>query len=568
MDAEVSANTEHNIGGEEFNHHLPFANRHYFPVSGQMMERTTRERKRKTKKILLNVPAKMSVDWCQSMDHELGKTAIILLPLCFAACMASVFPVGLHKQYVHHEHLVAPVVHKTAHVARSQYHSQDNFGQYSYGYAEPNGAKKETRHADGTVVDLVIFAVCVVCWGQSWDTVAIGSRLSVSRVSISSSRDEGVDALREVDVGSCDSIGADRVGHNGSGHVVGGLDDGREVLVGGRGQGRAEAVFVSDVVVGQEGAIGQRVLQLRTNNGAVSMTSLLLGTVGLGVSVAVLPEVVLAVVLTACHVGSLVDHGCHEVLVVHVLLVETNRERRIRSCTARSCPGCGTDCVPRGQSCGPRVPRGARGARTACGDRQGTRWPCRQRSTTATRSIRGYTDTSLSDEYNAAAETEIPRNLETRSWEVRVDSLSEVDVWSWDGIGADRVRQNRGGHVIGGLDDGQEVLGGGRGQGRAEAVFVSDVVVGQDGAIWQRCKGDFELTSRCQQRYGEVDVWSWDGIGADRVRQNRGGHVIGGLDDGQEVLGGGRGQGRAEAVFVSDVVVGQDGAIGQGVPVK
>ncbi|CAG0922153.1 unnamed protein product [Notodromas monacha] len=78
--------------------------------------------------------------------------SLILLPLCFAACMASVFPVGLHKQYVHHEHLVAPVVHKTAHVARSQYHSQDNFGQYSYGYAEPNGAKKETRHADGTVV--------------------------------------------------------------------------------------------------------------------------------------------------------------------------------------------------------------------------------------------------------------------------------------------------------------------------------------------------------------------------------------------------------------------------------
>ncbi|CAG0919499.1 unnamed protein product [Notodromas monacha] len=73
--------------------------------------------------------------------------SLILLPLCFAACMASVVPVGfLQHQYV------APVVHKTSHVARTQYHSQDNFGQYNYGYAEPNGAKQETRHADGTVV--------------------------------------------------------------------------------------------------------------------------------------------------------------------------------------------------------------------------------------------------------------------------------------------------------------------------------------------------------------------------------------------------------------------------------
>ncbi|CAG0924461.1 unnamed protein product [Notodromas monacha] len=75
--------------------------------------------------------------------------SLILLPLCFAACMASVLPLG----YGHYEkQYLAPVVHKTSLVARSQYHSQDKLGQYKYGYAEPNGAKEETRHADGTVV--------------------------------------------------------------------------------------------------------------------------------------------------------------------------------------------------------------------------------------------------------------------------------------------------------------------------------------------------------------------------------------------------------------------------------
>jgi hypothetical protein len=41
--------------------------------------------------------------------------------------------------------------HTVAHVARSQHHTQDAYGNYAYGYAEPNGAKKEVRHPDGTV---------------------------------------------------------------------------------------------------------------------------------------------------------------------------------------------------------------------------------------------------------------------------------------------------------------------------------------------------------------------------------------------------------------------------------
>merc|ERR1719341_2635724 len=42
----------------------------------------------------------------------------------------------------------APVVHAAA-PEGSQYHSQDDFGQYSYGYSDPNSVKQEIKTADG-----------------------------------------------------------------------------------------------------------------------------------------------------------------------------------------------------------------------------------------------------------------------------------------------------------------------------------------------------------------------------------------------------------------------------------
>ena len=33
----------------------------------------------------------------------------------------------------------------------SQYHAQDDLGQYNYGYSNPNSAKVETKSADGIV---------------------------------------------------------------------------------------------------------------------------------------------------------------------------------------------------------------------------------------------------------------------------------------------------------------------------------------------------------------------------------------------------------------------------------
>jgi len=42
----------------------------------------------------------------------------------------------------------APVVHAAA-PEGSQYHSQDDIGQYSYGYSDPNSVKQEIKTADG-----------------------------------------------------------------------------------------------------------------------------------------------------------------------------------------------------------------------------------------------------------------------------------------------------------------------------------------------------------------------------------------------------------------------------------
>ena len=44
-----------------------------------------------------------------------------------------------------------PVVPVASPVVSSQYHAQDDLGQYNYGYSNPNSAKVETKSADGIV---------------------------------------------------------------------------------------------------------------------------------------------------------------------------------------------------------------------------------------------------------------------------------------------------------------------------------------------------------------------------------------------------------------------------------
>jgi hypothetical protein len=78
--------------------------------------------------------------------------SLIVLPLFFAAAFAGYLPHHVPAPVVaHHVAHVAPAVVGREYAARTQYHSQDNYGNYNYGYAEPNGAKTETRHPDGTV---------------------------------------------------------------------------------------------------------------------------------------------------------------------------------------------------------------------------------------------------------------------------------------------------------------------------------------------------------------------------------------------------------------------------------
>ena len=47
--------------------------------------------------------------------------------------------------------VAAPTVAVAAPVVSSQYHAQDELGQYNYGYSNPNSAKVETKDADGIV---------------------------------------------------------------------------------------------------------------------------------------------------------------------------------------------------------------------------------------------------------------------------------------------------------------------------------------------------------------------------------------------------------------------------------
>jgi hypothetical protein len=76
-----------------------------------------------------------------------------VLPALFAAALA--FP-GEYLQQATNYYAAVPVAaaatsSAVVSVARTQHHSQDVNGNYHYGYSEPNGAKVETRHPDGTV---------------------------------------------------------------------------------------------------------------------------------------------------------------------------------------------------------------------------------------------------------------------------------------------------------------------------------------------------------------------------------------------------------------------------------
>jgi opacity protein-like surface antigen len=68
----------------------------------------------------------------------------VFLSLFVATSMASIIPAPYVAQ-------VAPAVVGKSYIHRTQHHSQNAYGQYDYGYAEPNSQKQETRHPDGTV---------------------------------------------------------------------------------------------------------------------------------------------------------------------------------------------------------------------------------------------------------------------------------------------------------------------------------------------------------------------------------------------------------------------------------
>ena len=49
------------------------------------------------------------------------------------------------------ETAAAPAIAAAPAVTQSQYHAQDEFGQYNFGYSDPNSARTETKTADGVV---------------------------------------------------------------------------------------------------------------------------------------------------------------------------------------------------------------------------------------------------------------------------------------------------------------------------------------------------------------------------------------------------------------------------------
>jgi hypothetical protein len=91
----------------------------------------------------------------ETKKKKLKMNSLILLPLFAAVAAAGILPGHYGAPAAYHGVApvvaVAPAVYGNSYAQRSQYHSQDGYGQYSYGYAEPNSQKQEARHADGTV---------------------------------------------------------------------------------------------------------------------------------------------------------------------------------------------------------------------------------------------------------------------------------------------------------------------------------------------------------------------------------------------------------------------------------
>ena len=58
-------------------------------------------------------------------------------------------PVAVQQVHYVAAPIAAPVVHAAPVAQDSQYHAQDDFGQYSYGYSDPNSVKQEIKTADG-----------------------------------------------------------------------------------------------------------------------------------------------------------------------------------------------------------------------------------------------------------------------------------------------------------------------------------------------------------------------------------------------------------------------------------
>lgn len=64
-------------------------------------------------------------------------------PLAYSAIPAAYSAIPAHAAYS------VPVAYSVPSVAKTQYHAQDELGQYSYGYSDGLSAKQETRRADG-----------------------------------------------------------------------------------------------------------------------------------------------------------------------------------------------------------------------------------------------------------------------------------------------------------------------------------------------------------------------------------------------------------------------------------
>ena len=85
--------------------------------------------------------------YAQSYEYNQVPPAYVA-PVAQVAQVAQVAPVAQVAQVAPVAPVVVPAV---AHVTGSQYHAQDEAGQYSFGYNDPNSIRQEVKTADGTV---------------------------------------------------------------------------------------------------------------------------------------------------------------------------------------------------------------------------------------------------------------------------------------------------------------------------------------------------------------------------------------------------------------------------------